>query len=110
MTDMLKDIIDRTEYAYCGIRVDDDVNYSVGDQTAPSRIWADGDPTEDTLNGTSCIGLRTDAGAEDIAAALDAADSYYGNRLYLIAGDSMEYGEDAGEYIIRDAVVIAIIK
>lgn len=88
----------------------DNVIYNVGDCVADSRIWDDGEPSDETLDGTCCIGLASDANADDIDAALEAADNYFGDKVYLIAGDGMEYGEDSGEYVIRNAVVIAIIK
>ena len=33
----------------------------------------------------------------------------YGKKIYLIGGDSMEYGYDDGEIIIREAEVIAVL-
>ena len=31
----------------------------------------------------------------------------YGKKIYLIGGNTMEYGNDASEIIIRDAEVVA---
>lgn len=105
MLEQIRQAIEQGEYEYYGIRVDDGVDYKLGDQAADSRIWIDGDATEDTLDGTSCIGIRSEDGIET---ALQLADAYYGDRVYLIGGNSMTYGEDAGEYVIQDATVVAI--
>lgn len=37
------------------------------------------------------------------------APEYYGDRAAIVAGNSYEYGEDDGEIIIADPVVIEII-
>ncbi|MBR7146478.1 MAG: hypothetical protein IKD11_02010 [Oscillospiraceae bacterium] len=102
--------IENGEYSYYGIRVDDGVDYSIGDAVAASRVWVDGDPTDEDLDGTSCIGLKFNATVSDVERAIKAASIYYGDRIYLIGGDDMEYGEDAGEYIIKDAVVVEVLK
>lgn len=101
------DIMNENGYAYYGIRVDDNVNYKVGDYTANSRVWVDGEVTEEELDGTSCVGFQYE---DEIESALEIANSYFGNCVYVIAGNDMEYGEDSGEYVIKDAVVIAIVR
>lgn len=110
MIDLIKSAIAKSDYEYYGIRVDDDVAYQIGDEIACSRIWVDGECTDETLNGTSCVGLRFNASDDEIEEAIEIANQYYGDRVYLIASDSMEYGEDDGEYILHDAVVVAILK
>lgn len=107
MKEKILNAIENSEYGYLGIRVDDGVEYNIGDCVAASRVWDDGDPTDETLNGTSCIGIRY---AEDIDKALDLAGYYYGDHIYLIGGNSMEHGEDAGEYVIEDAVVVEVLR
>lgn len=110
MINKIAQAVDASDYEYYGIRIDDGANYSVGDYTADSRIWIDGEPTGKTLDGTSAVGFRFTASADEIAAAVDLASIYYGNRMYLLGSNSIEYGEDAGEYIMHDAVVVAILK
>ena len=97
-------------YEYYGIRIDDDIEYSEGDKTEDSRIWVDGDPTDETLDGTSSIGIDHTDTADEIEAKIEQAKNYYGNKMYLIAGNSVSYGEDAGEYVISNAVVVKVLK
>ena len=101
--------IESGSHEYYGIRIEDGVEYKIGDYANKSRIWDDGNPTENTLNGTSCIGMPSNASLEDIERAIKTAGIYYGTSCYLIAGNSMEFGEDAGEYIIQGAEVVEII-
>ena len=101
--------IESGSHEYYGIRIEDGVEYKIGDPANKSRIWDDGNPTENTLNGTSCIGLSFSASLEDVERAIKTAGIYYGTNVYLIAGNSMEFGEDAGEYIIQGAEVVEII-
>jgi hypothetical protein len=103
----IKQAVENREYGYIGIRCEDGVSYNVGDHANESRVWIDGEATEDTVGGTSCIGINR---SDDVDAAMDMIANYFGDRLYLVAGDSFEYGEDEGEYIIRDAVVVAIVR
>ena len=110
MTEKILSAIDNSEYTYYGIRVDDGVDYSIGDAVADSREWSDDEPTGEMIDGTSCIGLKFNATSSDVERAIKAASIYYGDRCYLIGGESMEYGEDAGEYVIKDAVVVEVLK
>lgn len=57
------------------------------------------------LNGTCAVKFNPD-NEDSIESALEAVKIYSGENLYIIAGDSMEYGNDDGEIIIREAEVI----
>ena len=103
----IEDAMDRGGFGYYGIRIDDDAVYNVGDRTATSHDWEDTEPEDDYLNGTCCVGISY---VEDIDKAIKIANTYYGDHVCLIGGDSMEYGEDEGEYIIKDAVVVAVLQ
>lgn len=78
-----------------GVRRDDDA-YAVGDILPPSRLWDDGEPTEEVLDGTSAIDPRK----------APLLSQYLGRYLYLLAGDYHTYGQDEGEVILRPAKVI----
>ena len=93
-------------YEYYGIRIEDGIEYQVGDTAHDSRSWSDGEPTGETIDGTSCIGIRFNASEEEISAAIKLAGNYYGDSVYLIGSNEMEYGEDIGEYILKDAIVV----
>lgn len=102
-----------TDYSYFGIRAVDEI-LAVGDTCQDSRVWSDGDATDETLDGASATAIRvsnyTDAA---INAALEAAEKankpYHAAHHYIVAADRMTYGKDLGEIILTGAVVIAII-
>ena len=90
------------EYEYVGIRIQD-VPFELGALNHNSRVWVDGEETEEELNGACAISV-TARGWERLV------DMYYGDHIAIIVGDTAKYGEDAGEIIIEDAEVVRIIK
>jgi len=110
--DAIAAIID-TDYGYIGIRAIDEA-LTVGDTCANSRVWDNGEATEDTLDGASATAIKpssyTDVAVRAaLESALKANKPYCANHHYIIAADSMVYGDDANEIVLLDAVVIAII-
>ncbi len=99
---MVESNIDWDTYEYYGLRVMDDP--VVGETLAPSYRWEDGDCTDEELNGTSAIQVSEST----FDRALRSSNGYWGTHVALIGGYQMEYGEDAGEVVIRDAVVVAV--
>lgn len=74
----------------------------IGEEVGDSYRWDDGEDTGEQLNGTCAI----DASRED-ALKLIAGYASMG-RLYLIGSQrGYELGEDKGEIVIAEAVVIA---
>lgn len=123
----IKKICENSYFGYFGLRADD-MEYQTGDicnnshQLFQDPIFDDfGDllypAVEDLespyygyydageLNGTCAVKFNPDD-ESSIRAALETVKMYSGKNLYIIAGDSMEYGNDEGEIIIRDAEVI----
>jgi hypothetical protein len=96
--------IDFSEYAYYGLR-SDDRSFVIGEDVPCSFTWIDGTKTDEELDGTCATKIEGD----DIEKAINfhVREGYVGKK-YVIAGDYMTYGEDSGEIIIRDAIVIAI--
>lgn len=88
------------EYEKCAIRVQY-VPFELGTITHVSHVWIDGEETGDELPGLCCT-------AVEYIASNDYGE-YLGDHLAVIGGNSYEYGEDSGEIIISDPVVIAII-
>lgn len=84
-------------YAYVAVRVVDAVPVD-GETLAPSRVWVDGEATDDLLDGTCGLSL---AHAERLAA------QYVGRVVLVMGGDDASWGEDVGEVIIRDAMALA---
>lgn len=101
-------LINATHAAYFGLRVVDETAEE-GDQIAPSRVWVDGEVTDDVLDGASAIHIDAEHGSleENIAEALARTGIYCGQYILVIAGNAMSYGEDDGEIIIRDAECLA---
>lgn len=105
--------IQDSDFAYFGLRAADDV-LAVGDTCPASRVWDNGDPTDEMLDGTSATRIALSGYNDDaVRAALEAAESanapYHAAHHYVIAADSMEYGEDVDEVVLRNAVVVAVI-
>lgn len=87
------------EYEYIGIRVQDDHQFELGTLNHVSHIWDDGDDTGEELAGV-CV-IRADRA--------ELASCYYGEHIAIIGGDYIEYGEDDGELIISDPVVLEVL-
>jgi len=87
------------DYTYIGIRIQEQP-FELGALDHNSVVWDDGEETDEELNGACAINHTM----------LDAINcEYVGDHIAIIAGDSVEYGEDAGEIIIADAEVISVI-
>ena len=114
-------------FSYFGLRADD-MEYQTGDICNNShQLFQDPDFDEEgeliypaienpespyygfydagELDGTCAVKFDPDD-ESSIRAALDTVKMYSGKNLYIIAGDSMEYGNDDGEIIIKEAEVI----
>ena len=76
----------------------------VGESLPPSYRWEDGERTDDTLSGTCGLDI-----SHCRAARPDRGIGYSGDRVLVIAGNAVEYGEDDGELIIPNAVVVGSI-
>lgn len=123
----IQEICENSYFGYFGLRADD-MEYRIGDICNNShQLFQDPDfdaegeliypAIEDTespyygfydageLDGTCAVKFDPDD-ESSIRAAIDTVKMYSGNNLYIIAGDSMEYGNDDGEIIIRDAEVV----
>lgn len=105
--------IQESDYGYFGIRAIDEL-LTVGDTCEASRVWDNGEVTDEMLDGTSATAIKLNGYTDTaIKTALEAAEKankpYYAAHHYIIASDRMTYGEDANEIIMPGAVVIAII-
>lgn len=88
------------EYEHIGIRVQDEHQFELGVLNHVSNIWEDGDDTGVELPGV-CV-IRADRA--------ELANTYYGDHVAIIGGNHIEYGEDDGELIICDPVVLEVIS
>lgn len=98
----LNEIDEDGRYEYIGIRVQDDAYGMQVGQTVEhnSHVWIDGDETDEELNGVCAIY------AEAIGRI---STTYYGDTVIILGSQSAEYGEDDGEIIMQDAVVLAVM-
>jgi N12 class adenine-specific DNA methylase len=76
-----------------------------GDVLKPSHIWEDNNTTGQMLQGTSVIEVRS-SDPEDIRKAMLQLRSYHGKQIVLVGGDNAKGGEDEGEAVIRNPVVL----
>lgn len=88
-----------------------DCDASVGDILPPSYRWEDGNNTGEEMDGTSAIR----AALMDCAAEVDEVDIvlrrvaiYRGSRIALLAAPHAMGGEDQGEIVMHEPVVVAI--
>lgn len=96
--DRIEEIEDAYDYGYIGIRVSEN-EFTEGETLDNSFVWVDGEMTDEELDGTCAIMLK-DA---------KLANTYFGNHVAIIGSDSMEYGQDFGEIILRNAEVLEVI-
>lgn len=76
--------------------------------------------TGEMLGGASAInvlvddlwmdGSDDDEIAEEIANAVQKVSLYFGDTVYLVAGESYDYGNDNDEIIIEDAIALAKVE
>lgn len=86
------------DYEYVGVRVQD-VPFALGEVDHLSHVWDDGDDTGVELDGL-CATKIDRLGHE----------MYYGDYVAIICGNEASYGEDDGEIIIQDPIVVKIIR
>lgn len=108
VVDEIKDEIEDDPHADWGLRViPHDHEVDVDAELPPSNRWEGGEMTDEELDGTSAIGIR---GAGDIGRAIKIlnAAGYQGAQVALVRGESQGSGEDPGEVVLRDAVVVRV--
>jgi len=86
-------------YDAVGLRVQD-VPFELGACDHVSRVWDDNEETEIELAGLCAL----------MVGDIHRMDNYFGDHVAIVCGYEYEYGEDIGEIIICDPVVVEIIK
>ena len=94
----IDEIKENAECEYVGIRVQEN-EFTKGEILDNSFVWVDGEMTDEELDGTCAVKL------EDA----ELIKGYFGDHIAIIGSDSMEYGQDLGEIILRDAEVLEVI-
>ncbi|WP_409036815.1 hypothetical protein [Mannheimia haemolytica] len=110
-------------FAVYGLRATTDV-HQVGDELGNSFVWVDGEKTDEELDGICTMGIQNadEAGllnaiknlGRDVCKKFDVEfkgfQSYCGQNFILVKGDSARGGEDKGESIIRNPIVVAVFN
>ncbi len=97
------------EYAHYGLRVlEEEQLVQPGGTLRPSRVWENGEPTGQLLDGVSTIWVEGDEAS--IVRALRSARAYYGHQVVLVGGNWGHAGRDFDEYVIEDPVVLASFR
>jgi hypothetical protein len=90
------------DYEYIGIRFQEQ-EFELGELDHASSVWVDGEETDEEMDGVSVIDVRK-------LGVLSGSNFYDGDHIAVIGGNSATYGEDLGELVIEDPVVIEIIQ
>lgn len=110
MSQEMISIIEAGEYEYYGLRAHRGAAPAeIGQSLGNSRVWVDGDCTDDELDGISAIRVRA---GDDIAAVIARLRSEYcwaDEAIVLVGGYSASHGQDRGEIIILDNICLAIL-
>ena len=103
-------LIELGDYDFYGIRVihGQAAPAKVGDTLDTSYRWEDGEPTDDELYGTCALAVDCYSNISRSLAALIKGYGSLGDQVVLVGGHQCEWGEDAGEIIIKDAVVLMV--
>ena len=108
--DTIRAAISESPYQWHGLRVVDAADEAVvGAELGASRVWVDGDVTDEMLPGTSVVVLRVGVGR-----ALRLPAVYEGRYLLVIgsdhnANDACDVVDDA-ETVLVSPVVLAVIE
>lgn len=100
------------KYDIVAIRTQE-VPYTVGELNHKSSIWIDGEETSEKLNGVSATNINAyDINSLKMHSCENTPYSgfYFGDYQAIICGNDYTIGEDAGEVIIHDPIVVEIIR
>lgn len=100
----------REEWEAVGVRTQYE-EFKLGEINHKSHMWDNDEMTDIVHTGISV----TDVFNKSNAVAMHADDydsrSYYmGNHMAIIVSDDYYYGQDEGELVLRDAIVVEILK
>ncbi|AHG75459.1 hypothetical protein X808_9360 [Mannheimia varigena USDA-ARS-USMARC-1296] len=110
-------------FAYYGLRATTEF-HDIGDELENSFVWIDGEKTDEELDGVSTMGIKNsdEQGlieaiknlGRDACKKFDVdfkgCHSYVGQNFILVKGDSATAGEDKGESVIRNPIVVAVFN
>ena len=95
------------DYEYVGVRTQEPP-FELGTINHCSSVWINGEESSEELDGI-CV---TNAHSKAVKYHSDDAFfnfKYFGTHIAIICGNIGEYGEDDGEIIIKDPIVVKIL-
>lgn len=92
------------EYEVVAIRTQEP-EFSLGKLDHVSHVWIDGEETDEELDGVCCINSQC---ANKVFGSRFFG-GYPGEHIAIIAGNRYEGGEDYGEVIIADPIVVEVL-
>ena len=96
----MDEVESETWYEVYGIRTQE-MPFELGEIDHCSHVWENGEETDEEMDGICCTRREY--------AKLHADGYYFGEHIAIIAGTRYTDGEDDGEIIIRDPVVVRIL-
>jgi len=91
-------------YEYIGLRTQD-TPFELGSLDHTSSVWIDGTETDELLDGVCVTDLQSQHTPSYLSKMV-----YYGKYTAIIGGNRATRGEDLGELIISDPVVLVILN
>lgn len=96
------------DFEKVGIRIQEP-SFELGEIAHVSHNWIDNDDTGEELNGICVLDISSRE-APLVYDDLIGGRAYFGDHVALIGGDLDEYGQDPGEVVLKNAVVLYVIK
>ena len=97
------------EYAYIGIRTQE-MPFELGQIRHESLVWVDGDMTEEGTGGISVTSIDEPQVVMHSSEASCFTGEYFGSHQAIIGSNNAAWGEDAGELIMQDSVVLEVLS
>lgn len=95
----VEDIMFDEGYTYAGVRIQEQP-FELGELDHESVRWVNREETDEGLGGVCVTDIH------DLATSL----WYFGDHAAIVCGNSMEWGNDPGERIIHDPVVVMVLS
>jgi hypothetical protein len=97
------------DYEVVGIRTQE-IPFELGAISHLSKVWYDGEETDDFLEGICCTSINSHSVKMHSSEHDSWSGYYYGDYAAIVCGNEYTMGEDDGEVVIMDAVVVKILK
>ena len=106
LKEIANEILNREyNYEYVGVRVEEEINNEIGQIAGhTSSVWIDNVEQEEKLNGVCAINVRR---ADELSNSTYCG--YLGNIIVVLGSERAECGEDDGEIIMEEPIILDII-